>query len=130
LYGLGLSESPENAEFETEKNGQIRTFKTRAPVPIGEWYVNSLPAGWVDARPQSVPLPLSRQHEGKHYWFTYLPEHHAIYFQFNLLINDGGETLAAFAGRLATALEQPEVRRLVIDLRNRRQADDRANRKL
>ncbi len=85
----------------------------KASVPIGEWYLNSVPAGWVDARPESVPVPLARQHEDKHYWFTYLPEHRVVYFQFNLVINQDGETLADFAGRLATALEQPGVERLV-----------------
>jgi hypothetical protein len=57
-------------------------------------------------------------------WFSYLPEHHSIYFQFNLVINGEGETLADFAGRLATALEQPDVRRLVIDLRNNTGGDN------
>jgi len=118
LYGLGLTQSRESAEFVIEKNGQSRSFTMKVSVPIGEWYLNSVPAGWVDARPESVPVPLARQHEDKHYWFTYLPEHRAVYFQFNLVINQDGETLADFVGRLATALEQPSVERLVIDLRN------------
>src|SRR5258708_16910972 len=96
----------------------------KASVPIGEWYLNSVPAGWVDARPESVAVPLAREHEDKHYWFTYLPEHRVVYFQFNLVINGEGETLADFAGRLATALEQPDVQRLVIDLRNNTGGDN------
>ncbi len=124
LYGLGLTQSRDSAEFVIEKNGQSRSFTTKPSVPIGEWYLNSVPAGWVDARPESVPVPLARQHEDKHYWFTYLPEHRAVYFQFNLVINEDGETLADFAGRLATALEQPDVERLVIDLRNNTGGDN------
>jgi hypothetical protein len=124
LYGLGLSQSQDSAEFVIEKNGQNRNFRMKASVPLGEWYLNSLPAGWVDARPKSVPVPLARKHEDKHYWFTYLPEYRAVYFQFNLVINEDGETLANFAGRLATALEQPDVRRLVIDLRNNTGGDN------
>jgi hypothetical protein len=124
LHGLGLSESRESAEFVIEKDGQSRTFTMRASVPIGEWYLNSLPAGWVDAQPPSVPAPLSRQHEGKYYWFVYLPEYHAVYFQFNLVINGEEETLTDFAGRLATALEQSDVQRLVIDLRNNTGGDN------
>lgn len=124
LHGLGLSQSPDITEFVIEKNGQSRTFAMAASVPIGEWYLNSLPSGWVDARPQFVPVPLSRQHEGTHYWFIYLPEYRAVYFQFNLVIDDEGETLAEFAGRLATVLEQPGVQRLVIDLRNNTGGDN------
>ena len=96
----------------------------KATVPIGEWYLNSLPSGWIDARPPSATVPLSVKHEDKHYWFDYLPEHHALYFQFNLVINDQGETLADFAGRLAARLEQPDVNRLVIDLRNNTGGDN------
>jgi tetratricopeptide (TPR) repeat protein len=124
LYGLGLSESRDAAQFLIEKNGHPRAFTMKASVPVGEWYLNSLPSGWVDARLASAPVPLSRQHENKHYWFDYLPEHHAVYFQFNLVINDEGETLAAFAPRLAAALEQPGVERLVIDLRNNTGGDN------
>jgi hypothetical protein len=124
LHGLGLNESRDSADFVIEKNGQNRNFRMKASAPLGEWYLNSLPEDWVDARPKSVPAPLSRQQENRFYWFSYLPEHHSIYFQFNLVINGEGETLADFAGRLATALEQPDVRRLVIDLRNNTGGDN------
>jgi hypothetical protein len=124
LYGLGLTDSRDSADFVIEKNGQSHSFTMKASVPIGEWYLNSVPAGWVDARPESVPVPLARQHEDKHYWFTYLPEYRAVYFQFNLVLNGDGETLADFAGRLTTALEQPDVERLVIDLRNNTGGDN------
>jgi hypothetical protein len=124
LYGLGLTQSRDSAEFTIEKNGQSRIFTLKAGVPIGEWYLNSVPPDWVDARPESAPVPLAQQHEDKHYWFTYLPDQHAVYFQFNLVINQNGEPLADFAGRLATALEQPSVERLVIDLRNNTGGDN------
>jgi len=124
LYGLGLTQSRDSAEFTIEKNGQSRIFTLKAGVPIGEWYLNSVPPDWVDARPGSVPVPLAQQHEDKHYWFTYLPDQHAVYFQFNLVINQNGEPLADFAGRLATAVEQPSVERLVIDLRNNTGGDN------
>ncbi|HEY3927720.1 MAG TPA: hypothetical protein VGL89_05065 [Candidatus Koribacter sp.] len=123
LHGLGLSESAESADYVIEKGGQPRTFRMNASVPLGEWYLNSLPSNWIDARPASAPIPLSQQHEDKTYWFTYLPEHHAVYFQFNLVIN-GDEPLPVFAGRLAKALEQPGVQRLVIDLRNNTGGDN------
>ena len=124
LYGLGLTQSRDSAEFTIEKNGQSRIFTLRAGVPIGEWYLNSVPPDWVDARPESVPVPLAQQHEDRHYWFTYLPDQHAVYFQFNLVINQNGEPLADFAGRLATALDEPGVERLVIDLRNNTGGDN------
>ena len=124
LHGLDLSSSPDSADFVIEKNGQSRTFHFKATAPMGEWYLNTLPVGWTDARPASAPVPLSHQHEDKFYWFTALPEKHAVYFQFNLVVNGEGETLAAFAARLATALDQPGIERLVVDLRNNTGGDN------
>jgi hypothetical protein len=124
LHGLGLSSSRESADYVIEKAGQRRTFTMKASATIGEWYLNSIPEGWTDARPSSVPVPLSRLHEDQPFWFTTLPEQHAVYFQFNLVRNGEEESLADFTKRLATALEPPDVQRLVIDLRNNTGGDN------
>ncbi|HET9406183.1 MAG TPA: hypothetical protein VFO39_03000 [Candidatus Sulfotelmatobacter sp.] len=124
LHGLGLSNSSDSADFLIEKNGRRQVFAMKASVPLGQWYLNSVPTGWVDARPTSVPVPLSRQHEGEAFWFVVLPEQHLVYFQFNLVFDLGGETLRDFAKRLSTALERPDVHRLVIDVRNNTGGDN------
>ena len=124
LHGLGLSDSSDGADFVIEKEGKSRTLRMRASAPLGTWYLDSEPDGWIDARPKTVTAPLSMQHREKHYWFTYLPERHAVYFQFNLVIDGEGETLAQFSSRLAKAIQQPEVQRLVIDVRNNTGGDN------
>jgi hypothetical protein len=124
LHGLRLSNSSDGADFLIEKNGQRQVFIMKASVPLGQWYLNSVPTGWVDARPMSAPVPLSRQHEDKAFWFVVLPEQHAVYFQFNLVFNLGGETVSHFTKRLSVALERPEVQRLVIDVRNNTGGDN------
>lgn len=124
LHGLGLSDSSESALFVIEKDGQRQTFRMKATAPMGEWYLNSLPSAWVDARPTTTPVPLSRQHEDKAFWFTLLPDQRAVYFQFNLVFNLGDETLEEFTERLKAALERPDVDRLVIDVRNNTGGDN------
>jgi hypothetical protein len=124
LYGLGLTSARDSADFVIDRNGLVRTFTMRPSFSNSDWYLNSTAAGWVDARMKSAAIPSSRQHEDKFYWFTELPEDHAIYFQFNLVLNQGSEPLAAFADRLSQALEQPQVKRLVIDLRNNTGGDN------
>ena len=124
LHGLGLSSSSNSAVFLIEKDGTRRAITTKASVPLGQWYLDSIPIGWVDARPTSVPLPLSRQHEDEAFWFVSLPKQHAVYFQFNLVLNLGAETLSDFTKRLGTALEGPDVERLVIDVRNNTGGDN------
>lgn len=124
LHGLGLSNSSDSAEFLIEKNGKRQAFTMKASVPLGQWYLDSIPKGWVDARPTSAPVPVSRQHEDEPFWFVLLPEQHAVYFQFNLVFSFGGETLSEFTKRLSTALERPDVQRLVIDVRNNTGGDN------
>ena len=58
------------------------------------------------------------QRPAEPYWFTAVPEHRAVYFQFDAVRNGEGESLEQFAARLATALNQENVDRLIIDVRN------------
>jgi len=121
LHGLGLSSSRDSAEYVIEKNDKRRTFQMRASVPAGKWWrpsSNVVPTTWADARPQSVSVPVSIQHAGDPYWFTYLEAHHAVYFQFNGVMNGDGESLGEFAVRLAAFIEQSKAERLIIDVRN------------
>ena len=124
LHGLGLSDVAGSADFVIEKDGKQRTFTMRATVPMGPWFFNSVPSDWIDARHAGVPVPLSRQHEDKPFWFTILPAQHALYFQFNLVLEIGGETLDDFTKRFSVALASPEIDRLVIDMRNNTGGDN------
>ena len=118
LHGLGLTASNQTADFVIEKQGHRKAVTMRATVPIGQWYLPNPPSGWVDARPASVTAPLWIGRASDFYWFTALPEHRAVYFQFNVVMNADGETLEQFAARLASAINQDNVDRLIIDLRH------------
>jgi hypothetical protein len=130
LHGLGLSKSNESAEYIIEKNGSRRTFTMSVSKPspdisiITSTFLDSTPATWLDARPKTTMTPLWKQRTGEYYWFIYLPEKRAVYFQFNLVINGDGESLAEFAGRLGAFIKQHEVDRLVIDLRHNTGGDN------
>jgi hypothetical protein len=124
LHGLGLSDAADSAEFVIEKNGRQRTFTMKASVPLGRWFLNSVPNDWIDARRTGIPVPFSRQHEDQPFWFSIVPAQHALYFQFNLVLQIGGETLNDLTKRLSVALASPEVDRLVIDMRNNTGGDN------
>jgi len=57
------------------------------------------------------------QHMDRAQWFEYLPQQKTIYFQFNGVRNDPGETLAALSERLNRFIESNDVDRLLVDLR-------------
>jgi tetratricopeptide (TPR) repeat protein len=124
LHGLGLSSSSEQVDYVIEKDGQQGKYTMKPSYALGNWAINAIPPGWVDARFNSAHAPLSRLHEDEAYWFTSLPEQHSIYFQFNLVSALGGEPLADFSQRLSLALSDPAVDRLVIDVRNNTGGDN------
>ena len=118
LRGLGLGSSDSTADIAIEKAGKRRIFAMKGGVPARGWSTSNMPAGWIDARPASAPVPLSIQHADEPQWITFVPEHRAVYFQFNDVRNGEKETLAQIAQRLRTMLEGDSVDRIVIDLRN------------
>jgi len=118
LRGLGLGSSDSTADITIEKAGKRRMFAMKGGVPTKEWFTSNVPTGWIDARPASAPVPLSIQHADEPQWITFVPEHRAVYFQFNDVRNGEQETFAQVAERLKTMLEGDGVDRLVIDLRN------------
>jgi tetratricopeptide (TPR) repeat protein len=75
-------------------------------------------ADWVDARAATPgPDPLYLKNRKANYWFEYLPESKTVYFQYNAVQNQPGESLEKFCSRLFAFIDKNEVDRLVIDLR-------------
>jgi tetratricopeptide (TPR) repeat protein len=82
------------------------------------WNSKPNPEGWVNlGQTRPGPAPLYLRDPGKNYWFEYLPDSRTVYFAFNTIRDDKGESLAAFSNRLAAAIAASPVDRLVIDLR-------------
>ena len=82
------------------------------------WNTLPNPAAWVNY-PQTLaaPLPLYLRNMAAPYWFEYLPEAKAVYFQFNSVRNDPAEPFARFVERLFKFVSEHDVERLVVDMR-------------
>jgi hypothetical protein len=73
---------------------------------------------WVSARanaPGPEPLYLKKRKAG--YWFEYLPDSKTVYFQYNRILDDPGESIEKFCARLFEFIDKNEVEKLVIDMR-------------
>lgn len=63
--------------------------------------------------------PLSLRNVAEAHWFEPLPEHLAVYVQFNQVTNEREESLSEFALRLRSYLaEHPDVQNLIVDVRH------------
>lgn len=70
---------------------------------------------WV--RPISGPLPLTLKRRQEPYWFEELPDHKAVYLQYNEVRSDSKESLASFFGRFFLFVDQKKTERIILDVR-------------
>ena len=90
---------------------------TPEPITIADYLAWT--GGRLAGLPQRAePLALSRIAEA--FWLTSLQDGQVVYVQYNQVrrSNQAGETLSAFARRLADLLDQGTVRRVVLDMRH------------
>lgn len=82
------------------------------------WNQKPNPPDWVSLA-ETLPgaTPISWRDPGRNYWFDALPDRRTVYLAFNSVRDDKAEPMAAFSARLAKALADPGVERLVIDMR-------------
>jgi hypothetical protein len=98
-------------------NGQQRSVTVEADSNNPDIW-NEFPKTWITyAQSLGTPLPLYLKNTTSSYWFEYDPASKVIYFQFNRVLNDPGESLAAFSERLFRFINEHDVSKLVIDMR-------------
>ncbi len=128
LHALGLIAQPDQATLGLRLGAQSETTVTVKAVEVGPHDYPSVappplptrprPAGWISL-PDTVdaPVPLYLRNCDLPYWFEYLPDSRAVYFQFNGVADQPRESLADFSARLFTFVDSHDVTKLIIDLR-------------
>lgn len=66
--------------------------------------------------PAAVPMYLTQIE--KSYWLQHLPDQNALYFQFNQVMNEESESLAAFTKKLEQTLIEKKPTLLIVDVRH------------
>ncbi len=121
LHAAGLTQHPDAATLRLRLlNGTESTVRVAADTSQPDiWNMKPAPPGWTtlsDALPGEAPL--SERDQARNYWFQHLPAERTVYWAFNTVRDQAPETLASFAARLATFIDEHRVERLVIDLRH------------
>jgi Tetratricopeptide repeat len=97
--------------------GEQRTVTVEADANFPDIW-NEFPKTWLTyAETLGTPLPLYLKNTDSNYWFEYDATSKVIYFQFNRVVNDPNESLAAFSERLFRFINEHDVSKLVIDMR-------------
>ncbi|MEP6743475.1 MAG: tetratricopeptide repeat protein, partial [bacterium] len=120
LKTLGLASDIKRAELTLrDLDGKERSVAVEADATHANSVIwNNFPADWLTfAQTLPTPLPLYLKSTRAKYWFEYLEGPKVVYFQYNRVINDEKEPLAAFTERLFKFINEHEVEKLVIDMR-------------
>jgi tetratricopeptide (TPR) repeat protein len=111
LRGSGIDIPADSVPITVESpDGQRRTVKL-----IGQDFQGW---GYTLPLPPRVQPPMFLRNTQKNYWEQPLPEHDALYVQFNQFQNDSSETLPAYGVRLWNVLETQKPRNLILDVRH------------
>lgn len=71
---------------------------------------------WVESRDLSQ-TPLYLKHLDKFYYMEYLPEHKTLYVRQSQVLDQEGEDIPTFYGRVFDFIDENEVEKLILDLR-------------
>ena len=120
LHALGLQPSPDHTTL-TVKDIRGRTRQVVLAADASQpniWNTLPNPSTWVNL-PQTLatPLPAYLKRMGEKYWYETLPGGKVLYFQFNSVRNNDTEPFARFTERLLQAAADPQLEKLVVDLR-------------
>ncbi len=112
LQAIGASPDGEHVTLRVRDRSGTTREVTLGGVATGMPTRIGLPPG------AGARTPVYLENIGTNYWFRALPEHDAVYFQFNSVRNSEGESIADFAGRLKDSLRMIEPANLIVDVRH------------
>ncbi len=120
LSALGLVSDIRQTQLslrDASGNNRVVTVEADSTHPTSVIW-NDFPADWITyAQTLPAPLPLYLKNAKTVYWFEYLADPKVVYFQFNRVLDDKQEPLAAFTERLFKFINEHDVEKLVIDMR-------------
>ncbi|HKP44987.1 MAG TPA: hypothetical protein VJT50_00180, partial [Pyrinomonadaceae bacterium] len=120
LNALGLVSDTKKIDLKLRGvDGNERTVNVEADADHPTSHIwNDFPTDWITyAQTLPAPLPLYLKNTRPHYWFEYLEPQKIVYFQYNAVLDDEKESIAAFADRLFKFIDGHDVDKLVIDMR-------------
>jgi hypothetical protein len=124
LHGSGVIADVNQPQFVVEDANGERVTVNPTPLTLDD-YLKWGNGHFITLPPQSETLYLSQQYE-EYFWFTFLEDSKTLYVQYNEVRNptQSGETMSAFAKRIAAFLDTTPVARVVIDVRHNSGGDN------
>jgi hypothetical protein len=120
LKTLGLISDAYGVELKIRNlNGEMKNVTIAADTSQPDiWNIQPNPKGWISF-PETLhdSIPLYLRNNDQVFWFDYSASNKILYAQVNRIRNTEQESLADFAARLSTFINEHEVEKFVVDLR-------------
>lgn len=112
LKGVSITDSLDKVDFELEdSNGNEHNIEIEAVNDDND-------LNWIVEKNDSS-YPLYRQNSGLNYWYKYLEEEKAVYFKYNLCIEDEDiGTIKDMTDEIFNLIDSGKADKLIIDVRN------------
>lgn len=115
LYGLGIGDDINKLKLTyEERENQLKDINITSLL-INE--IDKLEMIKVEGKCNKT-LPLYRQYIGKNYWFKYLDKNKILYFKYNKCREIENKKIKHFINELIDFIENNEIKKLAIDLRD------------
>ncbi len=112
LYGLGITNDPNEATFSFQKNNKVFKFLVKNLPPEEE--ENSTFISYIDGLSDRTWY---QRNTDDYYWYDYDKTKKVFYFQYNRVSNMKSESSSTFATSMWNAVDSLEVDKFVLDLR-------------
>ena len=126
LYGADIAPSMESIRWELSCNGEARSVDLKplplkhSTAPVESWWdlVPTAPLTLQGGKAMTLPhVPVYLKHPERAYWFEFLPDVAALYFQYNRSASDVQHPIAQFEEELMKAMADRPKAALIVDLR-------------
>ncbi|MEZ5424848.1 MAG: tetratricopeptide repeat protein [Pyrinomonadaceae bacterium] len=125
LSALRIIDDPENGQYVVrDKSGKLTTLgfsPGKTNDDLNAWSIEAPPGtfsdNFVNARKLDKNTPLYLKNPQDIFWYQYLPEPKTLYVKINAIRNKPDETMEDFAKRVFQAVDQNDVEKFVLDLR-------------
>ncbi len=113
LNGVGIAGSDKEISIELIDGAENKSLEKFSTIPHLE-FRKYMPYSYAEI---SDP-PLYLQNTNKNYWFEYLPDSKTLYFKYNVVLADNSESVSKLIKRMSEVVEQNEIEKFIIDVRN------------
>jgi len=123
LNALKITNQLESIKLELQRpDGELRTVSVDA-VGLSE------NIDWVRPEPSNVATsPLYQRHPEKNFWVEYLEDEHVVYAKYNRVLSSKANSIYRFRDELFELIDDKQVDKFVIDVRNNGGGNNTLNR--